>query len=311
MKAYNLKKTGMDTRLELIEYPAPEVGANEVLIETKAFSINPVDIKTRMGGGIYGMLNQESSVILGWDISGVVAEIGNSVTAFKVGDNVFGMVNFPGHGKAYATHVKAREDHIVKKPDNITHQQAAASTLAALTARQILYRHVKPQMRVLIHGSSGGVGHFAVQFAKMLGAYIIATTSTRNIKFVKSLGANEVIDYTTTDFSEKLTDIDFVLDAIAGEVLEKSIKTVKKGGVIISIPTGIPSYITQLAKKNSIHVAFELVESNGRDMQFIADLLERDKLLPTVSHDFLFNEIEQAHKQMATGRTRGKIVVSI
>lgn len=311
MKAHFLEKTNIDIPLKTREYQISSLKENEVLIETKAFAINPVDIKTRSGGGIFGMINNEPDIILGWDVSGVITKTGSKVSKFKTGDEVFGMVNFPGHGKAYASHVAAPEDHLTKKPNELNHEQSAASTLAPLTAWQIMNRHIKPGMRVLIHGASGGVGHFAVQIAKMLGANVIATTSTRNIEFVASLGADEIIDYTLHDFSEQVSDIDFVFDTIAGEVLEKSLKVVKNGGTIISIPTSIPPHITELAKNNNIHVAFELVESNGDDMQKIADLLKSEKLIPTISLKFAFSQIEEAHKQMATGKTRGKIVISL
>lgn len=311
MKAYSLQKTGMDIPLVMKEYPTPELSDYDVLIQTKAIAINPVDIKTRVGGGIYGMISQETDLILGWDVAGVISAVGDKVSKFKVGDEVFGMVNFPGHGKAYATEVAAPENHLALKPKSISFEQAAVSTLAPLTAMQVLNRHVKVGMKVLIHGSSGGVGHFAVQLAKMMGAYVICTTSTKNIDFVKGLGADEVIDYTQKKFYEVVKDVDFVFDALAGKVMEQSIPAVKDGGVIISIPTGIPEAVVDEAAKRDIHIAFELVESSGSNMKVIAKMLEEGKLVPTISHKFKFEEIELAHKQIATGHTRGKIVVSL
>jgi NADPH:quinone reductase-like Zn-dependent oxidoreductase len=311
MKTYILNAAGGSEELKMVQVAIPTPTAQEVLISVKALSINPVDIKTRMGKGIYGRLKDFSPLVLGWDISGVVEAVGEGVTDFTVGDEVFGMVNFPAHGQAYAEYVVAPAAHLTKKPSNISHQEAAAACLAALTAYQILHRHIRHDDKLLVHAAAGGVGHFVVQIAKILGAYVIGTASAKNIDFVKSLGADEVIDYTQTDFTKAVQNLDFVFDTMAGETLEKSIQVVKKGGKIISIPSGIPQNIVDLGKMKEVSVAFELVQSNGEDMQQIADWLATGQLKAVVSHDFAFEEMAQAHQQMETGRTKGKIVVSI
>ena len=195
MKAIILKEAGSADKLEMAELPKPLINDREVLIQTKAISINPVDIKTRTGKSLYSELrSQNPFIILGWDVSGIVIEAGNSVTGFKPGDEVFGMINFPGHGKAYAEYVAAPAEHIALKPATITHEQAAAATLAALTAWQALVTNAKVSkgQKVLIQAASGGVGHYAVQIAKFLGAYVVATSSAANRDFVLSLGADEV-----------------------------------------------------------------------------------------------------------------------
>lgn len=311
MKTYILNAVGGTEELKIVHLDVPKPSSQEVLISVKALSINPVDIKTRMGKGIYGRLKEFSPLVLGWDISGTIQAIGEEVIDFKVGDEVFGMVNFPAHGQAYAEYVTAPATHLSKKPTNITHQEAAAACLAALTAYQVLTKSVKKGDKILVHAAAGGVGHFVVQIAKILGAYVIGTASTKNIDFVKSLGADEVIDYTQTNFETVLQNLDFVFDTMAGETLEKSIQVVKKGGKIISIPSGIPQAVVDLGKSKGVEVAFQLVQSNGNDMKQLAIWLATGQLKAVVSHNFPFQEMAQAHQQMETGKTKGKIVVSI
>lgn len=223
MKAIVLKEAGGPDQLTLTELPAPGIKKDEVLVEVKAISINPVDGKTRKGKSLYKELKETGEpIILGWDISGIVKETGAAVTAFKPGDEVFGMVNFPGHGRAYAELVAAPATHLALKPGNISHEAAAAATLAALTAWQALVTNakVKKGQRVLIQAAAGGVGHYAVQIAKYLGAYVIATSSAEKRDFILSLGADEHIDYHTNPITGSVKDMDFVLDPIGGDNIE-------------------------------------------------------------------------------------------
>ncbi|MDA0196367.1 MAG: NADP-dependent oxidoreductase [Bacteroidetes bacterium] len=310
MKAYQLNKVGLEEPLQLIELEIPQPKENEVLIKTKFFSINPVDLKTRMGLGVYGRIKTESPLILGWDISGEVVAIGSQVNDLKVGDEVFGMVNFPGHGKVYAEYVSAPEDHLAIKPGNISHEEAAASTLAAMTAYQVFVKNLNIGDSVLIHAGAGGVGHFAIQMAKIFGAHVIATASSKNEDFVKSLGADQVIDYTQTDFTKACHDVDFVLDMMSGDVLVRSIEIVKNGGKIVSLPSGLSNEIKESGKHKNVQIDFQLVESSVADMAQIAAWLTSKKIIPHVSQNFEFNEIELAHRQVYSGKTRGKIVVS-
>lgn len=312
MKSYILNEAGSAEQLQLVNIDKPKIADNEILVKTVAISINPVDVKTRSGKAFYTKLKTEDPLILGWDISGTVEEIGKNVTDFKVGDEVFAMVNFPGHGNAYAEYVKAPSDQFALKPKNSSHEEAAAATLAALTAYQFLNNRVKPGDKVLIHAASGGVGHFAVQIAKIFGAKVTGTTSERNIDFVKSLGADEVIDYTKQPFETVVKDFDFVLDALSGETLQRSIQTVKNGGTIITMPSGadLEEVIAEAAKRD-IKLFNQLVQSNGEDMKQIAAWLESGQLKPEVSKTFDFSEMAKAHQEVETGRTRGKIVVTL
>ncbi|NWJ50187.1 MAG: NADP-dependent oxidoreductase [Bacteroidetes bacterium] len=312
MKAYQLNAPGDISQLQIINIAKPFPSENEVLVKVKAISINPVDVKVRIGKAIYEKIKEDRPVILGWDVSGIVETIGSKVTRFKVGDQVFGMINFPGHGKSYAEYVTAPEDHLTIKPENISHEEAAATSLAALTAFQVLRNHVKENDRILIQAGAGGVGHFAVQIGKILGAKVIATTSTQNIDFVKSLGADDVIDYTQTAFEDVLKNLDFVLNALNEDVLRRSILTVKKGGTIITLPSGGNSQETfDLAKEYDVIVSHQQVKSNGSDMHQLAEWLSEGKLKATISKTFSFDDLPQAHTLIETGRTRGKIVVSL
>lgn len=279
-----------------------------MLVQVKAISINPVDVKTRAGMALAEMLKEEKPIILGWDISGVVTE--STSPLFTEGDDVFGMIHFPGHGKAYAEYAVAPAEHLALKPENITHEQAAAATLAPLTAWQAFsdYGRLRPGQRVLIHAAAGGVGHYAVQIARHIGAYVIATSSPENKDFVLSLGANEHIDYKAQRFEEVGKDIDFVLDTVSAENSERSLSVLKKGGTLIST-NGLSDATKEKAKARGIFALGMFVQSAGEDMQHIAQLLEEGELRSEIMKVFPFTQMGDAHLQVETGRTRGKVVV--
>ena len=313
MKAIILKDFGGVENLVITDLPIPDISDNEVLIKVRAIGINPVDIKTRKGRGLAGSLKDQVPVILGWDISGIIIRTGRKVSIFKKGDEVFGMVNFPGHGKAYSEFVAAPEMHLALKPANISHEEAAAASLAALTAWQLLKEHaeIKPGYKVLIHSAAGGVGHYAVQMAKYLGADVAGTSSGKNKDFVLSMGASQHIDYEKQDFEDVLHDLDFVLDTIGGENTDRSLKVLKPGGTVICLPSGSCENIVEKASEKGMIGSHFLVKSNGGDMKEISDLLKKDIIKSYISKKFLFNDIYAAHQQIETGRTKGKIVVSI
>lgn len=308
MKAIILKEFGGIEQLEIAELPVPEVKEEEVLIKVKAIGVNPVDAKTRAGKGLAGMLKDDQPIILGWDVSGTVEK--STSPLFTAGDEVFGMVRFPGHGKAYAEYIMAPAEHLALKPENITHEQAAASSLSPLTAWQAFsdYGRLRPGQRVLIHAGAGGVGHFAVQIARHIGAYVIATSSAENKDFVLSLGANEHIDYKAGRFEDEASDMDFVLDTVGPENADRSLQVLKKGGTLICI-AGLTDATKEKAKARGIFALGMSVQSAGEDMQHLAQLLEEGELKPEVSKVFGFGEMGEAHKQVETGRTRGKVVV--
>lgn len=310
MKAIILNGPGSVDRLELVDIEIPKIKAGEVLVKVKAISVNPVDTKVREGKGIYAALKDASPIILGWDIAGVVQE--SQSESFKSGDEVFGMINFPGHGKAYAEYVVAPATQLAVKPANVSFEEAAASTLVALTAWQALVSNGQVQrgQNVLIHAAAGGVGHVAVQLAKYLGANVTGTSSLKNQDFVTSLGVDRHIDYQGYDWQIHGREYDFVLDTIGGVNIDHSIAVTKEGGTVISIPTGLNDQVVERAKENQVNGYFILVKSDGDDMRQIALLLEKGVIKPYVSHRFNFSEMRQAHLQIETGRTIGKVVVA-
>lgn len=313
MKAILLEKAGSVENFISTDIKQPSIKENEVLIQTRSISINPVDYKIRSAeSGLNMMYGEHRPVILGWDVSGVVSSVGNNVTRFKEGDRVFGMINFPGNGAAYAEYVASPEDHLAKIPDNTSFEDAAAATLAALTALQVLETWVKKADRILIHAGSGGVGHYAIQIAKHIGAYVITTSSTKNKNLVMSLGADEHIDYRTQKFEEVVSDLDFVFDMFNGDILLRSIDVVKPGGTIMSLPTpNFSDEIMNLAKERNVTITNLLVESDAKGMNTIKEMLETGILKSHVSTTFTFEDMKKAHVQLESGRTVGKVVVSI
>lgn len=313
MKAYVLNEFGGVENLKLKEIEKPKISEKEVLIKVKAISINPVDVRTRAGYAMAEYLKKDMPLILGWDISGIVEEVGEKVTKFKTGDAVFGMINFLGHGNGYAEYVVASENHIAKKPDNVSFEEAASATLAALTAWQFLINDamIKKGDRVLIQAASGGVGHFAVQIAKHFGAYVIGLASSKNKDFILSLGADEYISYDKQEVTDLVKNMDIVIDPFAKENLYKSLELTKKGGVIISLLPMIGEDIKEKAKEKNVKITYSLVDSNGENMRQIAELMEKGKIKSYVSKVFNFNEMDKAHLAMETGKTVGKIVIRI
>ncbi|QRR00563.1 NADP-dependent oxidoreductase [Dyadobacter sandarakinus] len=311
MQAIILNDFGDAGQLIYTEVPVPEPAAGEVLIEVKAWSINPVDAKTRAGKGMAGRLKDQFPIILGWDISGTVVKTGADVTKFKEGDDVFGMVNFPGHGRGYAEFVAAPASHLALKPAGITHAEAAATTLAALTAYQalILKGPLHKGDKILVHAAAGGVGHFTVQLAKHIGAYVIGTSSAENRDYVLEIGADEHIDYKSQRFEELVSDADFVLDTIGGDNIVRSLEVLKPSGTLISTPTSVQAEAVAEAEKKGIRAFFFLVESDGSHMDELARLLADGTIKPFVNL-YDFSQMREAHRQQESGKTKGKIVLT-
>ncbi|HEU4470719.1 MAG TPA: NADP-dependent oxidoreductase [Flavisolibacter sp.] len=312
MKAIILKEPGGVDQLELAGLEIPTPAKNEVLVKVYAIGINPVDIKTRKGGALYGSLKEDPPIVLGWDISGVVLAAGSEVKKFREGDAVFGMVNFPGHGKAYAEYVAAPADHLAIKPLNCTHAEAAATTLAALTAWQVLVHQARlqPGQHLLMHAAAGGVGHFAVQIAKHLGAKITGTASAANEGFLKELGVDHFIDYRSSPAYAGL-EVDLVFDPIGGDTTFSSLQAIRHGGKLVSIVGGVKEDVLRSAAERDIEAKNYLVQSSGADMEALAGLLEQGQLEPHISKKFSLDNIAEAHQQIETGRTKGKIVLTL
>ena len=315
MKAFLLDTAGDVENLYQAEIEIPIIKSNEVLVKVASISINPVDVKARRNDGVLSWLfADQRPVILGWDIAGEIAGVGKDVTDFKIGDRVFGMVNFFGTGKAYAEYVAAPADHLALIPSGTSYQETAATTLAASTAYQALTEigKVKEGDRVLIHAASGGVGHYAVQIAKHLGAHVIGTSSAKNKDFVLSLGADEHVDYTKEDIRDMIKDVDVVLDGIAGETLLISLDVVKENGTVVTLPSAdIPEETLEKAAQRNVNLQFFLVDSKKETIRTIAQLLETKVLKPHIHQEFSFSEMGKAHAEVETGRVVGKVIVNI
>ncbi|HLS30905.1 MAG TPA: NADP-dependent oxidoreductase [Flavobacteriaceae bacterium] len=313
MKAVILKEIGDVDQLEIKDIPIPKIKDDEILVKTKMASINPIEIKTRKGNRFSKQLLQHEYPILGWDASGVVEKVGENVTEFKPGDKVFGIIGFPGFGKTYAEYFVAEEKHLTYVPESVSFADAAASTIAAITAYQALrdFGKLGENTKVLIHAASGGVGHYGVQFAKHFGAEVWATASGPKEDFVKELGVDHFIDYKTQDFEEEAQDMDVVFDLIGGDYIDRSLNCLKEGGVIISIPSATNAEVEEKADKvGCVGVRFSL-KNEKRDMEAIARMLKTGELKPHISKSFKLDEIREAHKELEKGHTTGKIVITM
>jgi NADPH:quinone reductase-like Zn-dependent oxidoreductase len=295
---------GMEVlRRDRVGQSQPDAG--QVLVAVRAASINPVDFKIRSGK--YPSVQEDRvPYTLGRDVSGVVEKCGAQATRFKPGDEVFGMVGIDGGG--YAEMAIVDESAIATKPASLDHVRAAAIPLAGQTAWQGLFRHgnLKAGQSVLIHGGSGGVGHFAIQFAKAIGARVFTTVSSQNVEFARKLGADVVIDYKKQRFEDETADLDMVFDLIDGETRERSWKLVKKGGVMVTTLTE-PSQ--SMAKHNGIRALRYTVEADGTELAEIAKLVTSGKVEPHVSKTFALKDAVEALSAVEEGHSIGKVVL--
>ena len=306
-KAVRIHQFGGPEVLAYEDAPMPHLNADDVLVKIHASSINPVDWKVREGY-LKDFLPHQMPLILGWDFAGEVVALGANVSDWEIGAAVYSRPDITRDG-TYAEYNAVRANQIAAKPKNITWQEAAAVPLAALTAWQSLYEgaNVQAGERVLIHAGAGGVGTFAIQLAKLRGAYVITTTSTRNVDLVKSLGADEVIDYTQSDFST-LRDIDVVYDTLGGEILAQSWGTLKRGGRLVSI---VDNPSPEAAAAVGAVPLFCFVQPNATQLQGLTELIEAGKIQIIIDSVFNLNDITAAQAKSATGRARGKIVVQV
>jgi len=286
----------------------PEIADDEVLIRVHAAGINPVDWKVR-AGYLKEMLPYEFPLILGWDVSGTVAKAGSKVTRLSVGDEVYALADISRNG-AYAEFIAVKADSVALKPESLDHIHAASVPLAGLTAWQAMFgsADLAEGQKILIHAAAGGVGSFAVQLAKWKGAHVLGTASARNREFLLGLGADEVIDYTKTPFEEVAVDVDVVLDAMGGEIRERSWKTLKSGGILVSI-VGPPD--EEKAAELGVGCAGVFVKPDAQQLADIAKLIDNGHVKPVVTQVLSLAEVAKAHELSETEHVRGKIVLEI
>ncbi|MCM2448478.1 NADP-dependent oxidoreductase [Rahnella sp. CG8] len=310
MRAMVLTQFGGVENLQLQDLPIPRPQQGEVLVKIAASSINPIDVKTRQGQGAANFTQVTPPMILGWDLSGTVVVCGTGVEDWKPGDTVFGSVGFPGLGHAHAEYAAVPSGHLARKPENVSHKDAAAASMTGLTAWQALTtRRLGPGDKVLVHGASGGVGHMAVQIARAFGAQVTGTSSAANREFVLSLGAAHHIDYRVEAWSSYPRDFDFVLDTVGGEATRASLGLLRKGGTLVSILPGQRHELAEAAAAHGVQFHFVLMHSDGEDMAAVADLLARGLVQPAVSHWLSLDQLAQAHVLQESRRTVGKIVL--
>lgn len=309
MRAISQDTYGGPEVLEEVRTPRPAPGFSEILVSVRAAGLNPTDWRHR----VHGMFLNRLPLVVGWDVSGVVEAVGFGVTLFEPGDEVFGMLPYPYGVGSHAEYVTGPARAFAHKPAGIDHVQAGALPLAALTAYQALVdtADVQPGQRVLIHAAAGGVGHFAVQIAKARGAYVIGTASAAKHDFLRELGADEVIDYRSVDFTEVVQDVDMVLDPLSGEIRARSLGVLRPGGTLVSLLPGAAPDEEERAAKLGVRVKTLLVEADHGGMKAIADLAGAGRLRAHIDATFPLAEAAKAHALGETNRTTGKIVLVV
>jgi NADPH:quinone reductase-like Zn-dependent oxidoreductase len=311
MKAIVLNEAGGINKLIYQDVEKPVLKSGEILIKTRVIGLNPMDAQIRSDEQILTrVFGNERPAILGWDISGDVVEKAQDVTDFEVGNAVFGISR---QGKGYAEYVAAKTHLIAHKPQNISYQAAAAIPVIGITIWEALVKigNVKKGDRILIHAGSGGVGHMAIQLAKHLGAVVIATSSARNRNFILSLGADQHIDYNAERFFEVVKDIDFVLDSVGGEVREQSFDVVKKNGIIVTIIPPKFEEAQEKATKKGVNLVLLHAQGSKEEIETIAKFLEDGILKVHISSTYSFSQMTEAHLQIESKRTVGKIVIEL
>ncbi|HDR8180108.1 NADP-dependent oxidoreductase [Bacillus cereus] len=331
MKAMIIDRYGK-VPMRMAEVPTPEINEYEVLAEIHAASINPIDFKIR-DGKVKMLLKYEMPLILGNDFSGVITKVGSKVTRFKVGDEIYARPRKNKIG-TFAEYIAIHEDDIALKPKNLSFEEAASIPLVGLTSYQALHDIMQLQkgQKILIHAGSGGVGTFAIQLAKIMGAIVTTTASEAGANLVTSLGVDEIINYKTEKFEDILQNYDAVFDTIGGATLEKSFNIIKSGGNIVSV-SGMPNArfgkefgsgffktllfslaskkLTALEKKHNAQYSFLFMKPSGDQLRTIANYIEAGKIKPVIDRVFPFEDAQKAMEYSESGRAKGKIIVKI
>ncbi|MDH6651139.1 NADP-dependent oxidoreductase [Priestia megaterium] len=318
--------------MHLAEMPTPEIGEYEVLAEIHAASINPIDFKIR-DGKVKLLVKYKMPLILGNDFSGVVAKVGAKVTRFKAGDEIYARPRKSKIG-TFAEYIAIHEDDIALKPKNLSFEEAASIPLVGLTSYQALtdILQLKKGQKILIQAGAGGVGTFAIQLAKLMGATVATTASEAGANLVKSLGADEIINYKTEKFEEILKNYDAVFDTLGDEILEKSFGIIKDGGKLVSV-SGLPNArfgkeygsgffktllfsaashkLTGLEKKHNVQYTFLFMKPSGEQLRIIANFIETGKIKPIIDKVFSFKDAQKAMEYAESGRAKGKIILKI
>jgi alcohol dehydrogenase len=332
VKAFIVDRYGKKGGVRIGEMPEPQVREDDVLVQVHAASVNPVDSKIA-AGEFKLILPYRLPLILGNDVAGVVVRVGARVRRFKAGDEVYARPNKDRIG-TFAEFIAMNEDAVAIKPKQLTMEEAASIPLAGLTAWQALIEKagLKKGQKVLIHAGSGGVGTFAIQLAKHVGAVVATTTSAANVEWVKALGADIVIDYARDDFTTILRDYDVVLNSLGGDVLKKSLQVLKPGGKLISISgppdpdfakdMGSPWVLRQVirllsygirkkARRQGVRYSFLFMKASGEQLREIGSLIDSGVIRAVVERVFPFESTHEAMAYVERGRAKGKVVVKV
>ena len=332
MKAIVMEKYGTEDVIQIHNVSKPKIKDNEILVEVYAASVNPLDNKIRQGK-MKPLLNFKLPLILGADLAGIVVETGEKISQFKNGDEVYANLSASKMG-AFAQYVAVNEKDLALKPKNLKFEEAASIPLVGLTSYQALHDVAKLSkgQKILVKAGSGGVGSFAIQLAKAMGAYVATTTGTSNVSWVKALGADQVIDYKTQKFEKILNGYDVIFHTVDGEPTEKGINILKPGGHLLSL-VGPPDKkfakqvglnilfqtllglvgrkVNALAKKLGAKYTFVFIKPSGAQLGEITKLVEVGQIKPVIDKVFSMNDARKALTYVEQGRTKGKVVISM
>ncbi|MCD0450211.1 NADP-dependent oxidoreductase [Actinocorallia sp. API 0066] len=294
--------------LRLVDAERPEPGPGQVLVGVAAAGVNPVDAS--VSSGLYPLLG-EPPFTLGWDVAGTVVSVGSGVSAFRAGDEVLGFVGFPAEAGTHAEYVLVSPNEIVRRPEALDVRAAGALPLAGLTAYQALVAiaDVRPGQRVLVHRAAGGVGHLAVQLAKWRGAHVIGTASAAKHEFVRSLGADEVIDYRTTDYTEVLSGLDVVFDLLSYDNGPRSASVLRPGGILVGAISAFLGLTPEEAAERGIRLEAVNVRPSAHDLERLTALVADGTVRVHVDAAFALADAVKAYEAIASGSTTGKIVL--
>lgn len=310
MKSAQISEYGDPSVIAINEIEKPSINSDQVLVEVQAASINPFDSKIR-SGAFKEMIPLNFPATLGGDIAGTITQIGENVNGFAVGDKVYGQAQVvAGNSGAFAEFAATSAGQIAKMPSNLDYKQAASLPLVAVSALQALTSHIGLQknQKIFIHGGAGGIGTIAIQVAKHLGAYVATSATGRNIQHVKNLGANEVIDYKTQDFSEILSDYDAVFDTVGGDDVDKTLLVLKKGGVVVSMAGKADE---QLASELGVTAISQNTKVDTEILNELTKLVEANAIKPQIDKTFSLDDIQTAFETLENGSVKGKVVIVI
>lgn len=332
MRAFTIDQYGENSPLRMTNQPLPEIGEHDVLVEIHAASLNPIDYKIQEGKMKF-LLPYRFPLILGNDFSGVVVKVGSKVTALGPGDEVFGRPRKSRIG-TFAEYIAVNEEEVAVKPVNLSFVEAATIPLVGLTTLQAFTEKLELEkgQKILIHAGAGGVGTFAIQLAKVMGAYVATTVSESGYELVKSLGADRIINYRKDDFADLLRDYDAVYDTLGGAVLERSFQVLKPFGRIVSV-AGVPNAsfgreyglawwknlllafaarkITALETKFQAGYSFLFMKPSGNQLSYLGNLMELNQIRPVIDRVYDFQQTEEALAYLKTGRAKGKVAVKM